>query len=118
MLSGMREALLVVVGIVVLLATASVEPATGIRGGLVVAVVFLVLGSIAGALYHHRLHQSLSARNALPPRWWIEPTKLHGTLTEDERDRTMPPFYVGAGAFGVSVFGCVAMLSGLVRVLL
>jgi hypothetical protein len=114
----MREALLVVVGIVVLLATASLEPATAIRGGLVVSVVFLVLGSIAGGLYHHRLYHCLHARGALPKRWWIEPTKLHRDLTEDERDRTLPSFYVGAAAFGVCVLGCVAMLSGAVRIAL
>ena len=114
----MRETLLVVVVIVTLLTTASLEPTTGIRGGLVVAVVFLLLGSIAGALYHRRLHQCLSARDALPPRWWIEPTKLHPLLTEDEWARTMPSFYVGAAAFGVCVLGCVAMVSGLVRILL
>ena len=114
----MRESLLVVVVIIALLTTASLDPATGIRGGLVVAVVFLLFGSLAGALYHRRLHQSLSARGALPKRWWIEPTKLHGELTDDERMRTMPAFYVGAAAFGVCVLGCVAMVSGLVRVLL
>ncbi len=114
----MRESLLVVVVIIALLATASLDPATGIRGGLVVAVVFLLLGTIAGALYHRRLHQALSARDALPKRWWIEPTKLHGDLTNDERVQTMPAFYVGAGAFGVCVFGCVAMVSGLVRLAL
>lgn len=114
----MRETLLVVVVIVTLLTTASLEPVTGIRGGLVVAVVFLLLGSLAGALYHRRLHQCLSARDALPPRWWIEPTKLHRLLTDDEHARTMPSFYVGAAAFGVCVLGCVAMVSGLVRILL
>ena len=114
----MRETLLVVVVIVTLLATASLEPATGIRGGLVVSIAFLVLGSLAGALYHWRLHQCLSARDALPARWWIEPTKLHRRLTDEERARTMPSFYVGAAAFGVCVLGCVAMVSGLVRIVL
>ena len=114
----MRESLLVVAVLIALLATASLEPSTGIQGGLAVSVAFLVLGSLAGALYHRRLHQSLSARDALPPGWWIEPTKLHRLLTEDERVRTMPAFYVGAAAFGVCVLGCVAMVSGLVRILL
>lgn len=111
----MRESLLVVVVIIALLTTTSLGPATGIRGGLAVAVVFLLLGTVAGALYHRRLHQALCARDALPKRWWIEPTKLHGDLTDDERGRTMPAFYVGAAAFGACVLGCVAMVSGLVR---
>ncbi len=114
----MRESLLVVVVIIALLATASLEPTTGIQGGFVVSVLSLLLGSIAGALYHRRLHQCLSARDALPPRWWIEPTKLHRELTDEERVRTMPPFYVGAAAFGVCVLGCVAMVSGLLRIAL
>lgn len=114
----MRETLLVVVVVMTLLATASLEPTIGIQAGLGVAVASLVLGSLAGALYHRRLHQCLSASDALPPRWWIEPTKLHRRLTDDERARTMPPFYVGAAAFGVCVLGCVAMVSGLVRILL
>ena len=114
----MRESLLVVAVIIALLTTASLEPATGIQGGLFVSVTFLILGSLAGALYHQRLHQCLSARNALPPRWWIEPTKLHRLLTEQERARTMPPFYAGAAAFGLCVLGCVAMVSGLLRIVL
>lgn len=114
----MREALLVVVSIVALLGTASLDPVTGIRAGLGVAVVFLVLGSLAGGLYHHRLYRALTAREALPPRWWVDPTKLHDALTEEERERTLPSFYVGAAAFGICVLGCVAMLSGAVRIAL
>ena len=113
-----REALLVVVLIVVVLATASLEPTTGIRGGLLVALAFLLLGSVAGALYHRRLHACLRDRGPVPPRWWVDPTKLHRTLTEPERERTMPAFYVGAFSFGVCVLGCVSMVSGLVRILL
>lgn len=114
----MRESLLVVVAIIALLATAALEPATAIRGGLVVSVGFLLLGSIAGGVYHLRLRQVLSVRDALPPRWWIEPTKLHKELTDAERERTMPAFVLGAAAFGLCVLGCGAMVSGLVRVLL
>lgn len=114
----MRESVLVVVVIIALLTTAALDPVTGVRGGLVVATAFLLLGSIAGAVYHRRLHRALSARDALPKRWWIEPTKLHGALTDDERVRTMPALYVGAAAFGVCVLGCVAMVSGLLRLVL
>lgn len=114
----MRESLLVVVAIVALLGTAAVEPATAIRGGLLVAVAFLLLGTVAGGIYHRRLHQVLSARDALPPRWWVDPTKLHKELSDAERERALPAFYAGAAAFGVCVLGCVSMVSGLARVLL
>jgi len=114
----MREAILVVVGIVALLATASIEPTLAIRGGLLVSIAFVLLGSVAGAVYHRRLHRCLSARGDLPPRWWLDPTTLHVRLTDDERVGVMPPFYLGAAAFGFCVLGCVAMVSGLVRLLL
>ncbi len=111
----MRESLLVVVALIALLATAALEPATAIRGGFVVAVGFLLLGSIAGGVYHLRLHRALSARDKLPPRWWIDPTKLHTELSDAERERTLPAFYVGATAFATCVLGCVSMVSGLAR---
>lgn len=114
----MRESLLVVLGIVLLLVTAALEPPTGIRVGLGSSVVGLFIGILAGGLYHHRLHASLSARDALPPRWWIDPTKLHPTLTDAERQRTLPSFYVGAGSFALCVIGCVSMLSALARLML
>ncbi len=105
-------------GIAALLATAALTPPTGVRVGLAVSVVFLVVGSIAGGLYHHRLYACLAPRDALPPRWWIDPTTLHGLLTEDERERTLPAFYVGAGSFALCVLGCVSMLSGVARLML
>lgn len=114
----MRESLLVVVAIIALLGTAALEPATAIRGGLIVAVGFLLVGSLAGGLYHLRLHRVLSARDALPPRWWIDPTKLHKKLSDAERERVLPAFIFGAAAFGLCVLGCGAMVSGLVRLLL
>ncbi len=114
----MRESLLVVVAIIALLATAALQPATAIRGGLVVAVGFLLLGSLAGGLYHLRLHRVLSARDALPRRWWIDPTKLHPQLSDAERERVLPAFYAGAAAFSVCVLGCVSMVSGLARLFL
>ncbi|MGH1341833.1 MAG: hypothetical protein ACRBN8_09800 [Nannocystales bacterium] len=114
----MRESLLVVVAIIVLLTTAALEPVTAIGGGLVVAIGFLLLGSLAGGLYHLRLHQVLTARDALPPRWWVDPTKLHKELSDAEREKALPAFYAGAAAFGVCVLGCVSMVSGLARVFL
>lgn len=114
----MRESLLVVGGIIALLATAALEPATAIRGGLIVAVGFLLAGSLAGGAYHLRLYRVLSARGALPKRWWIDPSKLHKELSDAERERVLPPFILGAAAFGLCVLGCVAMVSGLARMLL
>ncbi len=114
----MRESLLVVLGIVLLLVTAALEPPTGIRVGLGVSVIGLIIGTLAGGLYHLRLHASLAPRNALPERWWVDPTKLHAALTETERQHTLPSFYVGAGSFALCVIGCVSMLSGVARLML
>ncbi len=113
-----REALLVVGCILALLGVVALEPVTGIRLGFVIAVGSLTIGAIAGAVYHWRLRAALLARDALPPRWWVNPVALHGKLTTDDRDRTMPAFYVGAFWFAISVLGCAAMVSGLARLLL
>lgn len=114
----MRESVIVVLAIVALLTTAALEPTTGIRGGLIVAVIALVLGTLAGFVYHLRLHHALAARDALPRRWWVNPVALHPQLTDEERVDVLPSFVVGAAFFGVCVLGCVAMVSGLARLLL
>ncbi|MEM6294630.1 MAG: hypothetical protein AAGA54_25370 [Myxococcota bacterium] len=114
----MLEALLVVVCIIALLAVVALEPITGIRLGLVVSIGGVLLGSVAGGLYHWRLRSALLARDALPKRWWVNPVALHASLTDDERRRTLPSFYVGAAFFAVCVLGCAAMVSGLARLLM
>lgn len=115
---GVREALLVVVGIIALLAVVALEPVTGVRLGLAVSIGGVLLGSLAGALYHWRLRAALLARDALPKRWWVNPVALHPLLNDDARRRTMPSFYVGAAFFAACVLGCAAMLSGLARMAL
>ena len=74
-----------------------------------VGPALLVIGGLAGlptsALYHVQLRRHLSRHGALPPRWWLSPTPLHGRLSDAERRAVMPWFYAGAMSFAVTVSG-------------
>lgn len=86
--------------------------------GMMVAGVFcVVLGMLVGvptgAYYHVKLHAALAARAELPPRWWLQPTALHGQLRPEERPRVMAWFYAGGAGFALTILGCGAMLLGI-----
>ncbi len=73
--------------------------------------VGLILGGLVFSLpcavwYHVLLYRSLAPRRALDKRWIWNPTSHHSRLTEDERGRVMPWFYLGAAGWVASVAGC------------
>ncbi len=84
-------------------------------GGVGLIVCGLLVGVPTGALYHLRLRAVLAAEAALPARWWLHPTALHGDIPPPRRRWVMWPFYVGAAGFFAIVLGCGVMCVGFLR---
>ena len=80
--------------------------------GMSCVVLGMLIGVPTGAYYHVKLHAALAPRDELPPRWWLQPTTLHGHLRPQERRRVMPWFYAGGAGFALTILGCGAMLLG------
>jgi hypothetical protein len=84
-------------------------------GGLLLVALGLLVGVPAGAYYHVQLYRALRPRKLVPRRWWLRPFALHVSLTDDERRRVLPWFYLGAFGFIASILGCVLFAVGAVR---
>ena len=84
-------------------------------GGALSVVLGLVIGLPASGFYHRALRQTLGPRNALPPRWWLNPVALHTALQKNERPRVMGWFYGGAAGFLLAIVGCGLVLVGVLR---
>jgi hypothetical protein len=67
----------------------------------------MLVGLPSGLLYHLRLRAALLQAGALPPRWWLEPVRLHERLEPATLRRVLPSFYVGAAGFLLCALGCV-----------
>ena len=80
-------------------------------GALVTALGFL-LGLPPALVYHLRLRAALKRRDRLPPRWWLEPSRLHRHLEAADRPRVIPWFVAGAVGFVVVVVGCGLVVLG------
>ena len=81
--------------------------------GLVLLVVGLLEGVPTGFWYHVVLRRILVQRGALPPRWWIHPTRHHERLTPDEHRRIRLWFVLGGIGYTVAVAGGLAAIVGL-----
>lgn len=80
-------------------------------GALVTLLGFLV-GLPPALVYHLRLRAALQRRGRLPPRWWLEPSRLHRHLEADDRPRVIPWFVAGAVGFAVVMVGCGLVVLG------
>jgi hypothetical protein len=83
-----------------------VAPATLLIAGFWIAVAGLVFGVPTGAIYHVALRNALLDAQRLPPRWWLQPTALHGEIPNAARARVLAWCYAGALGFLVTVAGC------------
>jgi hypothetical protein len=99
---------LVVLGLVVGLAWLSPLPLLAIGAGL--ASAGLSASVAVGILYHRRLRLELVRRQALPPRWWWAPTRLHRRLDEAGRAAVLPYFRAGL-VLVVLAFGGMALVA-------
>ena len=103
---------LVVGGCVATLVLWSLPPMLGIWIGGGLAVGSLVVGALAGFVYHVQLHRALAPLRA---GWWWNPTREHPRLDDPQRGRVMPWFFAGASGFVGAMVGSVAFLSAALR---
>jgi ABC-type antimicrobial peptide transport system permease subunit len=100
------------VGLAVLLVTLLTAPAM-IMLALGALLLGLVVGVPTGFWYHVLLYRIVSARIAVPSRWWLSPSALHVHLTEAERRRIWIWYRLGGIGFVLSVVGGLAAIAGL-----
>ena len=105
-------AALVGIGLLVYMITI-ITPHLFLNIGLIMLVVGLVEGVPTGFWYHVVLRRILSERGALPPKWWIHPTRHHAGLTPDEHHRIRVWFVLGGIGYTVAVAGGLAAIVGL-----
>ena len=89
-----------------------VPPHLWVDGGIGLMWAGMVFGVPAGLWYHVLLARALRPIGALPERWWLRPTALHGALPVAARRPVL--FWCGFGALGfvVAVAGCLAVAVG------
>ena len=102
----------VAVGLVVLLATVLTAPVM-----IMLAVGALLLGLVVGVptgfWYHVVLYRIVSAKIAVPRKWWLSPSNLHVHLTDAEQRRIRLWYRLGGIGFVLSVVGGLAAIAGL-----
>jgi len=81
--------------------------------GLGILLLGLVLSVPTGVWYHVLLYRFVSARIALPRKWWLSPAKLHRHLTDAEQRRIRPWYRTGGVGFVLSVVGGLTAIAGL-----
>jgi len=74
--------------------------------GIQLVVAGLVFGVPTGLAYHVALGRSLQRAGRLPPRWWLQPTRLHDRIPAQDRARVLAWCYAGAAGFVVTAVGC------------
>lgn len=100
------------VGLAVLLATVLTAPVM-IMLTLGALLLGLVVGVPTGFWYHVLLYRIVSARIAVPRRWWLSPSALHVHLTDAEQRRIRLWYRLGGIGFVLSVVGGLAAIAGL-----
>jgi disulfide bond formation protein DsbB len=110
-----REAILVVAMVAALLAVMAIPAESGIIVGGAISLASLAIGAVAGLVYHVVLHRTLAPRGTLRRGWFWHPTDYHKDLDESQRVRVLPWFVVGAAGFVGSIFGCLVVVTAVVR---
>ena len=100
------------VGLVVLFATVLTVPVM-IMLALGALLLGLVVGVPTGFWYHVVLYRIVSARIAMPRRWWLSPSALHVHLTGAEQRRICLWYRLGGIGFVLSIIGGLAAIAGL-----
>ena len=100
------------VGLAVLLATVLTAPVM-----IMLAVGALLLGLVVGVptgfWYHVVLYRIVSARIAVPRRWWLSPSALHVHLTGAEQRRICLWYRLGGIGFVLSMAGGLVAIAAL-----
>lgn len=115
----MTEALLVFGTLVLLIAggtaTVVLPPYWLMGAGFAAVATGTIVGIPAGIYYHVVLRRQLLRHGPLPARWWLQPVRLHDTLSPSERRSFMPWFFVGGAGFVLIIAGAATMGLGLLR---
>lgn len=80
--------------------------------GLWLVAAGFALGIPTGFWYHVELRRVLIGSGALPVRWWLHPTRLHGAIPADRWWRVMGWCYAGAFGWLISFAGCFVFALG------
>jgi hypothetical protein len=83
--------------------------------GTAVAVAGLGASLLVGVVYHLRLRAALLRKAALPARWWLAPSRLHGLLADDERMTVIPFFVAGVVLVAICFGGLLLVALGAVK---
>ncbi len=86
--------------------------------GLYGVAAGFAFGIPTGLWYHVELRRVLTASGALPPRWWLHPTRLHGAIPAERWWRVMGWCYAGALGWLVSFAGCCVFALGAAKLML
>jgi hypothetical protein len=86
--------------------------------GLWLVAIGFALGIPTGFWYHVELRRVLIASGALPARWWLHPTRLHGAIPPERWWRVMGWCYVGAFGWLISFGGCLVFALGAAKLVL
>lgn len=78
--------------------------------GSALVILGLVVGLPASLFYHVAIWRA--AQPVPPPRWWLNPTSLHGRLSARDRQRVLGWFRVGAVGFVMALVGCALVAMG------
>lgn len=113
------QEVLISLGIVILMSAAPLiglgAPDAWMLVGFWLVVGGMLFGVPTGAVYHVLLRRALLKADALPERWWLQPTSLHGRLPPEQRFWVLGWCFLGAAGFVVTVIGCVAVGIGALR---
>ena len=101
----------VAVGLIALLATVLTP---GFMTVIAVGALLLglVVGVPTGLWYHVVLYRIVSAKIAVPRKWWLSPSGLHVHLTDAEQRRIRLWYRLGGIGFVLSVLGGLAAIAG------
>lgn len=116
-MSAMIEITLVVAAVVAVAVigalSATITPGLVAAIGVGTLLLGLAVGVPTGFLYHVILYRCVSAKGAVPPRWWLSPSALHHHLTPAETRRVNPWNRLGGIGFVLCLVGGLAAIAGL-----
>lgn len=111
------EAVLALLIVLVLLATAALPPFWLLWLGAGVGTLGALFGVPAGLIYHARLWRALRRNGKSTAGIWLRPMRLHGELPEHELRIVQRWFAIGAIGFGATMLGATGVVIAVVRFL-
>jgi hypothetical protein len=111
------EAVVALLIVLVLLATAALPASVLLWVGAGVGTLGALFGVPAGLVYHARLWQALRRNGKSTAGIWLRPMRLHDQLPEHELGLVQLWFAVGAIGFMATILGAIGVVVAVVRLL-